>query len=222
VETVIETELNQFQDWTYRFRPAKGTPQQLLILLHGWTGDENSMWVFARSFPEWVAVLAPRAPYPAPEGGYTWRAITPGTWGLPMVDDLRPSAEALLGFVEAWSGSIGLDAHQFDLIGFSQGAALSYMITFLHPTRIRVLAALSGFLPRGTEVLLTPHHLTGKPVFVAHGRQDDMVSVELARQAVSRLEESGALVRYCESDGGHKVSKECLGGMKKFFTSQYN
>jgi phospholipase/carboxylesterase len=222
VETVIEAELNEFRDWTYRFRPAKGTPQRLLVLLHGWTGDENSMWVFARSFPEQVAVLAPRAPYPAPEGGYTWRVITPGTWGQPMVDDFRPSAEVLLGFVDDWSGSLGLDAHQFDLIGFSQGAALSYMITFLQPNRIRALAALSGFLPNGTDTLLTPQHLTGKPVFVAHGRQDEMISVEMARQSANVLKKSGALVTYCESDGGHKVSKECLGAMEKFFINLYN
>jgi phospholipase/carboxylesterase len=217
----IEADLHEFRNWVYRFRPAQGTAGLLLIMLHGWTGDENSMWIFTRSIPEQVAVLAPRAPYSAPEGGYSWNCKTPGTWGLPAIDDLRPSAEALIGFVEDWSHSMSLDVHQIGLIGFSQGAALSYVITLLHPARVRALAALSGFLPRGTEVLLKSHPLAGKPIFVAHGRQDDMIPVELARRSVKLLEESGARVTYCESDGGHKVSKECIGGINTFFKSQF-
>ena len=33
------------------------------LLLHGWTGDENSMWVFSQAFPETDFLIAPRAPF---------------------------------------------------------------------------------------------------------------------------------------------------------------
>jgi phospholipase/carboxylesterase len=180
------------------------------------------MWYFARNIPEQTAILAPRAPYPAPEGGYTWRSIFPGTWGYPAVDDLRPAAEACLGFIDGWAHSIGLDPHQFDLVGFSQGAALSYVITILHPKLVRSLTALSGFMPGGADELLIPKMLDGKPIFVAHGRQDGMVPVEKARRSVNLLEKSGALVTYCESDGGHKVSRECFKGLELFFEDLFN
>ncbi|NTW12833.1 MAG: hypothetical protein HGA30_05945, partial [Anaerolineales bacterium] len=45
------TSLIQFNDWTLRVRPATVKPARLLLLLHGYTGDENSMWVFARDLP---------------------------------------------------------------------------------------------------------------------------------------------------------------------------
>jgi phospholipase/carboxylesterase len=147
-------------------------------MIHGWTGDENSMWVFAHKLPAHVAVLAPRGPYVAPEGGYTWREIQPGIWGLPGLDDLRPSAEALIGFVDDWSHAAGVSANQMELIGFSQGAALSYTLALLHPERIQALAALSGFMPRGAEDLFGRRPLVGKSVFIAHGRQDYMIPVE--------------------------------------------
>jgi phospholipase/carboxylesterase len=214
---VIDAELREFREWIFRFRPATVGPSRLLVLLHGWTGDENSMWVFARKLPAQVAVLAPRGPYIAPDGGYTWCEIRPGTWCLPVMDDLRPSAEALIGFVDDWSQATGVSANLIDLIGFSQGAALSYTLALLHPERIRALAALSGFMPDGAENLIARRPLAEKPVFVAHGRQDNMIPVEQARRSVALLQGSGAKVTYCESDGGHKVSADCFTGLAEIF-----
>jgi predicted esterase len=44
-----------------------------------------------------------------------------------------------------------------------------------------------------------------------------MIPVEQSRQAWNQLEKAGALVTYCESDTGHKVSKECLKALELFF-----
>ncbi|KAF0107936.1 MAG: phospholipase/carboxylesterase [Anaerolineaceae bacterium] len=207
-----------FNGWTFRLRPASSGTARLFLLLHGWKGDETSMRIFARSLPDAYAVLAPRGLHVEPTGGYTWRRIIPGSsWRLPSLDDLRPSADALVRFVDEWSAPAGVDAAQFDAAGFSQGAALAYALALLHPGRVRMFAALSGFLPAGSEVPLAAHALDGKCVFVAHGRQDDIVPVEWARQTVVSLEASGAQVAYCESDGGHRVGKERLKGMEAFF-----
>ena len=215
--TVIDAGLHEFHEWIYRFHPATGVPSRLLLLLHGWTGDENSMWVFTRKLPAQVAILAPRGVYIAPEGGYTWRESQPGKKGFPGVEEFRQSAEALVRFVDEWSSSSGVIADQFDLIGFSQGASLTYSLALLHPERIRAMAALSGFMPPGAKELLLKRPLAGKPIFVAHGRQDNMVPVELARKAVALLEGSGARVTYFESDGGHKVSLDCYPGLEEIF-----
>ncbi len=215
--TAIDAELREFRDWVFRFRPATAAPSRLLVMLHGWTGDETSMWVFARKLPAQVAVLSPRGPYAAPEGGYTWREVQPETWGFPTLADLSPSAEALIGFVDDWSLAEGVNANRIDLIGFSQGAALAYTLALLHPQRVRALAALSGFMPAGAEDLFARRALAGKPVFVAHGRRDEMIPVEQARRSVALLEGSGARVTYCESDGGHKVSAGCFSGLADIF-----
>ncbi len=220
--TVIDTELREFHDWIFRFRPATAAPSRLLVLLHGWTGDENSMWVFARNLRAQVAVLAPRGLYVAPDGGYTWCEIRPGNRGLPTMDEFRLPAEVLIGFVDDWSHETGVSANQIDLIGFSQGAALSYTLALLYPERIRTLAALSGFMPVGAEDLLARRILAGKPVFVAHGRQDNMIPVEQARRSVTLLEGSGARVTYCESDGGHKVSADCYSRLADIFGYKYH
>lgn len=208
--------VNQLDGWTYRLRPASLRPARLLVMLHGWTGDENSMGLFADSMPEQYAVLLPRGPYPAPGSGYSWRELLPRAWGLPTLDELRPSAEAVAAFLDNWSAVSGVDASTFDVAGFSQGAAMAYSLAMLFPARVGRVAALSGFLPDGSEVRLAA--LEEKPIFLAHGQTDELIPVERARQAHVLLERAGARVTLCESDGGHKVGKECLKGMVSFFT----
>lgn len=213
---MTEPELLTFKNWTFRLRPAQVRPARLLVMLHGWMGDENSMWLFTQKLPPNYTILAPRAPSKVPEGGYSWRVIRPGTWGLATLEDFRPAAEDLLTMLDEWSATAGQDASQFDVMGFSQGAAMTYTLGLLHPERLRRQVVLSGFLPENGEALLSGGRLSGKPVFVAHGRKDDMIPVELARQAVKLLEAADVQVRYCESDAGHKVSKECIKELEMF------
>ena len=215
--TATDPQLLTYKNWTYRLRMPQAKPKCTHVLIHGWRGDENSMWVLARNLPPEIAILAPRGPFPVPEGGYSWREIKPGTWGNASMEDLHPAAEALLAFVDDLAASIGAEGNQFDLMGFSQGAAMSYTLALLYPQRIRQLAALSGFIPEGGLALLNSNRLSGKPVFVSHGRQDDLIPVEQSRMAVAQLKLAGALVTYCESDTGHKVGKDCLKEMEMFF-----
>jgi phospholipase/carboxylesterase len=215
--TVTDPQLETFKNWTFRLHMPQAKPKRLLLLIHGWMGDENSMGVLARNLSSEMAILAPRGIFAVPEGGYSWRVIRSGTWGMASLEEFRPAADALIALVDDWSASIGLDGSQFELMGFSQGAALAYTLAVLHPSRIRRLAALSGFIPTGGPALLAGQALSEKPVFISHGRQDDMIPVEQSRQAAAQLQQAGAQVTYCESDAGHKVSKECLKQMEKFF-----
>jgi phospholipase/carboxylesterase len=209
VSTAIEPQLLIFKNWIFRLLLNNEQPGKLLILLHGWMGDENSMWVFTSGLSSKYTILAPRAPFSVAEGGYSWREIQPGTWGKASLEELGPSVQVLISFVNDWSTSAGMDARQFDLMGFSQGAALAYSLTLLYPERVRRLMALSGFIPEHAKANLA-NQLSGKMIFVAHGRHDEMVPVEQARKAVAMLNASGAQVTYCESDASHKVSKECM------------
>ncbi len=214
-----DTDLIAFQNWTLRVRPAAEGAPRLLLLIHGWTGDENSMWVFTRNLPRDFWMIAPRAPYAAKPAGYSWRGSPGPRSGPPSLDDFRVSAEALIAMVNAYAAQNQIDAHQFDVMGFSQGAALTNAIALLHPERIRRAAALSGFVPAGAESWIEKRPLNGKPIFVAHGTLDEMVGIEYARQSVAMLERAGARVTFCEDEVGHKVSANCMRGLEQFFAS---
>lgn len=206
-----------YNGWTMRVRHAAQKPARFLLLLHGWTGDENSMWIFTRNFPSDMWITAPRAPHPAEGGGYSWRPPHPGTQGLPTLSDLKPAAESLIRLVDDLSASAGVDAAQFDVAGFSQGGALTNTLALLYPQRIHKAAVLAGFMPGGVDDFLARRVLVGKPFFVAHGTQDDLVPVERARTSIELLERAGAQVTFCEAEVGHKVSLECLHGLEAFW-----
>jgi phospholipase/carboxylesterase len=205
-------------EWVIRYRAPDGKgPHPVIWLVHGWTGDEDSMWVFASRLPDDYLLLAPRGLYTTPMGGYGWHAMTEGkVW--PWVDDFRPAVEKLMTLMETWpSTAPPADFSSFRLAGFSQGGALAYAFTLLHPNRVIALAGLASFLPDGASAYLQLGTLAGLPVYISHGISDNLVPIARARQAAQLLDQAGAQVTYCESDVGHKLSAECFKGMEVFF-----
>ncbi|MBL7161337.1 MAG: hypothetical protein ISS57_01940 [Anaerolineales bacterium] len=133
----FETRTIMIDDWVLRIRESEGDgPHPVTLLLHGWTGDENSMWIFASRLPENYLLIAPRGLHEAPIGGYSWH---------PIKDKSRPT-------IDDWSITPRADFSDLRLAGFSQGAALAYAYALLHPERVRALAGLAGFLPEGASV----------------------------------------------------------------------
>lgn len=214
--------LVQFNGWILRVREAAARPSRLLLLLHGYTGDENSMWVFARDLPKQYWIIAPRAPHPAEPFGYSWRPLLTGTFGRPSLEELIPAAEALIRLVEEYQASMSpersrrMEALSFDVMGFSQGAAMSNVLAFLYPERIRKVGILAGFVPDGLEEYASTRPLEGKTVFVAHGVRDEMIPIDRARSSIEILEKAGAKILYCEDNVGHKVSLDCLRALRSY------
>ena len=213
------TTLIDFDHWTLRVRESSNPALRLLLLVHGLTGDENSMWVFARNFPARYWIIAPRAPHTSDLGGYSWRGpFEESEFGRPTLEQLREGAEGLIRLVDEYAASAKIEAETFDVMGFSQGAALCNVLGFLYPDRIGKTGILAGFVPEGLEELVSGRPLDGKQFFVAHGTRDETVDVERARASITILEQAGAQVTYCEDDVGHKVSATCLRALKEFFT----
>ena len=205
----------KINDFELRIREVEGDgPLPVILLLHGWTGDENAMWVFASRLPKDALLVAPRGLYPTPFGGYGWHPHTKDRW--PWVDDFLPATESLRELINA-ENFPGGDLTRLSIVGFSQGAALSFAFFMRYPYLVKSVAGLSGFLPQGAEALARNKPLQDKNIFIAHGNQDTLVPVSKARQAVEILKSAGAKVTYCEDDVGHKLSANCFNGLESFF-----
>jgi phospholipase/carboxylesterase len=218
VRIATDTELISFGGWTLRVRASQSTNPRLLVLLHGWTGDENSMWIFTRGLPSDYWMIAPRAPHAADPSGFSWRPPHVSTFGWPSLETLSPAADGLIKLVDEYSASVGVDARQFDLAGFSQGAAMTNLMGILHPHRIRKMGVLAGFVPAGLEELILKKPLAGKNIFVAHGTQDPMIPIDRARASIALLEQAGAQITYCEDEVGHKLSANCLRALESYLS----
>ena len=205
--------------WQIRTRIPEGVGvHPVHLLLHGWTGDEKAMLVFANRFPQDHLLVAPRGIYPAPAGGYAWH--TNLNRSTPRVVDFFPAVERLSSLFDK-AAIPGGDFSHLNITGFSEGAALAYTFGVLRPLNVDAIAGLSGFLPEGINSYIDSKPLSGKEIFITHGTRDNLVPVTRARQAAELLETAGANVTYCEDDVGHKLSASCFRGLEKFYAHQF-
>jgi phospholipase/carboxylesterase len=187
----------------YRVRRGR-LHDALIVMLHGLSGDENAMWIFDHALPRSATVIAPRALYASELGGTSWARSV-------VRDDLdnadfQEAIERLSRFVHEAITLYEVDSQRVIVMGFSQGAALSYAFSLAQPEILRGVIALAGFLPDLSSAQpvtpALPHYL------IIHGTHDEAVPIDRAREARSVLERRGASVEYHEHRVGHKVSAQ--------------
>lgn len=100
----------------------------------------------------------------------------------------------------------GIPSQRIFLAGFSQGGAVAYLSALTHPEPLAGVIALSTYIPEArliTEDLSAANrHI---PLFVAHGTDDDVVSITLGRQALALLEQCGLKPAWHTYDMPHSV-----------------
>lgn len=191
----------------YVERPAEGEPEGLLVLHHGRGSNEHDLIGLADVFDPQrrLHVVSPGGPLEIPGfPGRHWYVVP--RVGYPDPATFEEAYRRLSAFHDDLWSRTGVGPERTVLGGFSMGAVMSYATGLgeSRPVPAGILA-LSGFIP--TVEGWSPG-LAGRqemPVFIAHGRQDPVISVDFARQARDLLEAGGLPVTYEESDAAHHV-----------------
>jgi predicted esterase len=170
-------------------------------MIHGWGQNENSLWEFTDGIPGDYRMVAPRGSFFKAEGEYGWRPTILGRRSR-LEENLQP-ANDLVTRIDAWASASSVDASHFSVLGFSQGAAMVYVLANLFPRRLVRAVVLSGYPPRGLDLSVVP--LKDIPFLVSHGRQDDIIAFEEGQKALPMLAAAGARVTWIEEDVAHKV-----------------
>ena len=182
----------------------------LVVLSHGWAGDETAMWVFARLVPPGTAIVAPRAPRELPHyGGYFWFDYNPYQ-RTAEPQSLAEAVSTLRRFVQAMPELYPVDPRRVVLVGFSQGAMVSNALAMTHPQLMRGVASLAGAAVSLPPSLPPVDSLAGFPVFIAHGTEDEMVPPAAARETRDWFARLGANVTYGEYPIGHKMNSAAM------------
>jgi phospholipase/carboxylesterase len=180
-------------------------PAPLVVMIHGWAGDENSMWAFKQVLPKDVAVVTPRAPLELDQGGYIWYRrgsrelqVEPATFWTGL--------KQLSRFLSDLPQQYPIDPARLILVGFSQGAVVCHALALTQPGLAMGVASLAGHIPNLLADTAQVGSLQGLSVFIAHGTRDDVVPVEAGRQSRNLYTRLGAQVTYGEYHIGHKLS----------------
>ncbi|WP_370213680.1 alpha/beta hydrolase, partial [Mesoflavibacter profundi] len=123
------TELNL----EYIVRPSSNKENApLLLLFHGYGSDENDLFSFATELPEEFLIVSAKAPYPMQPFGNAWYAINfdaeKGKWS--DNEQAIQSRDLISQFIDQIINKYNADKDNVTLLGFSQGAILSYSVAF--------------------------------------------------------------------------------------------
>ncbi len=119
------------------------------------------------------------------------------------------ASQAQLEALIARERTRGVAAERIVLAGFSQGGAIALHTGLRHPGRLAGILALSTYLPLAGTVA-AEHAAANRdaPLFMAHGRFDDIIPIERARQSRAALEALGCRVDWHEYPMPHAVCAE--------------
>ena len=125
------------------------------------------------------------------------------------IDQATTSRDLIALFLDEVVVKYPVDATNITLVGFSQGAILSYAVALSYPEKIKKVVALSGYLNKD---ILAPNYLKNDlsqlRIFASHGTVDQVIPVEWARKAPLILQNLGVAITYKEYPMGHGISPQ--------------
>jgi phospholipase/carboxylesterase len=193
-------------------------PQAAIIWLHGLGADGNDFVPLVREL-DLSGLPGIRFVFPHAQaipvtinGGYVMRAWYDITGAELMrredetgLRDSQRDVEALIAREKAR----GIPASRIVLAGFSQGCAMTLQTGLRHPEKLAGMLCLSGYLPLADKVV---HERTEEslatPIFMAHGRQDNVVPLARATQSRELLAGMGYQVEWHEYMMAHSLCLE--------------
>jgi phospholipase/carboxylesterase len=106
--------------------------------------------------------------------------------------------------------------HPFVLGGFSQGAMVSCEVAFASDEPLFALLILSGTPIDSADWRSGMAKRRGLPVFMSHGRQDDVLPYDLAELLHEDLVRAGLEVTFVPFDGGHEIPAGVVEALNAF------
>jgi phospholipase/carboxylesterase len=111
----------------------------------------------------------------------------------------------------------GLPAEKIVVAGFSQGGAIALQTALRYPERLAGVLALSTYLPRAASLQSERSPANeGIPIFMAHGRYDDIIPLRRAEESRKPLEAAGYPVEWHEYPMPHSVCAEEIADIAAF------
>ncbi|QJE00528.1 carboxylesterase [Massilia forsythiae] len=202
-------------------------PQVSVIWLHGLGADGNDFVPMVRELDlsglPGIRFIFPHArtiPVTV-NNGYVMRAWYDIT-GAELVrredeNGLRASQLEVEAFI-AREKARGIPASRIVLAGFSQGCAMTIQAGLRHPEPLAGMICLSGYVPLSAKL---PAERTdaalATPIFMAHGRHDNVVPFNRATMSRDLLVSMGCRVEWHEYTMAHSVCMEEVQDLSAFF-----
>lgn len=215
--------------WTERpaVHPSRDRPGPVLITFHGYGASMDDLVELGPMLHPRLHTVSPNAPVDLRSfgmPGFAWfNLYMKPDGGLAYDED---GAERAIGvaadFVNETCARLGVGHDDCWLLGFSQGAMVCHGLMLSGQVVPAGACCLSGRL---VERLFTDEldasHLANVPIFISHGRFDDVIPVEQGGRPIARwYEGNDAAAEYHEYATGHDISPDCGEDLRAWFAAR--
>ena len=196
---------------SYRIKKSKQIkgPYPAIILIHGYGSNMDDLFSFANYLPEQYTIISIHAPLELPFGGGAWYSINFDSnlkkWS--DNDEAKNSLGKIIDQLDYFTSTYELNPNNISLIGFSQGAILSWSLLLDHPYLFRRAICMSGYI---NQELLQKSIGEYRNVlaYSSHGIKDFTVPYDWAKSSILTLKENNPKVVFNSYPDGHNVSPE--------------
>lgn len=204
--------------FVYLERKATQPNAPLLVLLHGYGSNDADLFSFAEYIPASFHVVSLQAPMTMGENSFAWFPIhfteSMERWTSP--EEVKKASDYINAFLVYYTAKHDFDNENLYLMGFSQGAMLSYAVG-LATKNVKGIAALSGYIdPR--VVKRTNTSLSS--IYVSHGTEDMVVPYAWAEQSIEVLKDYGLSPEFYSYPQGHGINQDNLISIVQWLQAQ--
>ena len=186
-------------------------PYPCLFLLHGYGSNADDLFSFVDYFSEKLTVISLEAPLTTPFGGKAWYSIhfdaAQDKWS-----DLKEAEKSLYAITQQLDYFIkeyDLNHKDIGLMGFSQGAILSWSLLLDHPEQFRRAICMSGYI--NTQLLSKNiDEYQNILAYASHGTNDQTIPYQWSETSVNKLRLNNPKISFNSYPDGHNVSPENL------------
>jgi phospholipase/carboxylesterase len=210
--------------------PASGQkPARVVLFLHG-VGDSGSGGllsigeIWQRAWPD-CEFLCPDAPFPfefGPPGfeGRQWFSLS--SFGHEaMLEGAKLAAPYLNEYINHVLASRQLTADKLAIVGFSQGCIMALYALPRRADQVACILGYSGLIVG--EAQLRAEKKSAPPVFLVHGRMDEIIPFASMDYAAHALKAAGieATTLACPTTG-HSIDENGIREGQRFIAAHWN
>lgn len=202
---------------------TKNKKPPVLILLHGYGSNEEDLFSFSSELPQELLIISAKAPLSIGYGAYAWYSIdfemdfNRGNDKRGNINQAKESLQKIEELIDYIIVKYKVNKDKIFLLGFSQGAILSYALAMRNPTKIKNIISLSGYI--NNELIpqdLSIEDCKKLDFFISHGNVDQVLPIDWSRNSLPILNSLKIKYTFNEYPVGHGVNPQNFNDFKNW------
>ena len=183
---------------------------KIIFLLHGYGSNEEDLFSLKEFIPSNYIIISLRAPIIIGFNSYAWYTINFENSIDRWIDkdEAINSKNVIINDISLHMEDLGFKNKKISLLGFSQGAILSWSLGIEYPHLIKNILPLSGFYH--SEITNSDSNSKFKlNCFSSHGIHDPVIPISWARNGIELIKKN-INIEFKEYQSGHEINNENL------------